>query len=406
MLKLSLEMLVFNNNNIETLHDAIIKIVKPVIPQKIYETIVNEAVGLINADYGSIFIIQDKKLKRVYSSVPRLNQISLKRADGFTIHSYKKKEIYILEKNDIQKIDPEMLLDGTKSVIVLPLAIKNKSLGILTIKSKRTLYFDKRRVNILKLFASVASIKIRNSYLREQTTKQLKFRKEFSAIASHELKTPLTTVSLYTQLLKKKLDNNTTVEKEWFTIIETQIDKMTNIINEFLTTKGTDKNKFIYKWTKVKPYILLKQIVNTYKIINPTREIIFSPSRETKNTEILADRHKLSGVFVNILNNSIKFSMENTLITIEMKTRGNHLLILFKDEGSGISKKDMDFIFEPFFKGGKIKKPGSGMGLYLAKNIIKAHNGSIDILSTLGIGTKVKINLPLLKHEENSHKKI
>src|SRR5258708_19801324 len=103
------------------------------------------------------------------------------------------------------KIHPEMVATGTKSLIILPLAYKNKSWGVLTLRSKKVLYFDPEKVVVLKLFISIASIKVKNSSLREETKRQLKFRKEFIVLVSHKLKTPLTIISLCTSQFNQNL---------------------------------------------------------------------------------------------------------------------------------------------------------------------------------------------------------
>src|SRR5258708_27123148 len=144
------------------------------------------------------------------------------------------------------KIHPEMVATGTKSLIIFPLAYKNKSWGVLTLRSKKVLYFDPEKVDVLKLFISIASIKVKNSSLREETKRQLKFRKEFSALASHELKTPLTIISLYSDQIERKVRKGQKVNPEAFRTVHTQIDKMASIIDEFLTNKRDIQIKLVY----------------------------------------------------------------------------------------------------------------------------------------------------------------
>ncbi len=205
---------------------------------------------------------------------------------------------------------------------------------------------------------------------------------------------------LYTQLIEKKIIENKPIKDDWFITIQTQVDKMTNIISEFLTIKEIKKRKLKYKWEICDIHKLLLQVVKNYKVTNPDRKIdLFFGSKE-KEVQVWADEEKLQGVFVNIINNAIKFSPPESLISISTESNSGKVLINVIDQGKGIGKKDMPYIFEPFFRGGKIKREGSGMGLYFCKNIVWAHGGSIEVNSRLNHGTNVIIKLPLFNERK------
>ncbi len=139
---------------------------------------------------------------------------------------------------------------------------------------------------------------------------------------------------------------------------------------------------------------LLLQIVKDYKVTNPDRKIELTFDSKEREIRIWADKEKLQGVFVNVINNAIKFSPSSSIISISTESNGRKVFINIIDQGKGISKKDLPYIFEPFFRGGKLKTEGSGMGLYFSKNIVWAHGGLIEVKSRLNHGTDVMIRLP------------
>jgi signal transduction histidine kinase len=397
MLEFSYSMYVLNSKSVDSLYKSIIAIAAPTLPKNIYKAIVEESCKLVDAEYGAIFTMPEgRKLKRIYSTVPHEYEIQPS-IEGNSFKAYINKQIYILGEKEIAEKYPAMHEAGTKSLLILPLFYENESLGVLTLRSRKNFHFDKKKVDVLKLFITVAGLKIRNSYLREETRTQLKYRKEFAALASHELKTPLTIISLYAQMIQESISKSKDLKDDWFITIQTQIDKMTNIINEFLTIKKIKERNLNYHWKISNLSELLKDVVKNYSVINPDRKIDLVIRTGVNKVRVKADEQKLQGVFINIINNSIKFSPSNSVISIDLKVEDNMVCVEFQDRGVGIKKKDLPYVFEPFFRGGKIKRTGSGMGLYLSKNVILAHKGKIDLESSYKLGTKVMIKLPVFK---------
>ncbi len=158
----SLKMLIFSNDKMGSLYRSILSIVEPISLTTIYRTIIEESSRLVEAEYGAIFMMKDGLLKRVYSTVPHEYEVQ-PRERGYSYKSYRDRRIYVFSEKEIKTLYSHMR--HTKSLVLIPLFHGSESLGVLALRSSRTFHFDKKKIDILKLFASVAGLKIRNTSL-------------------------------------------------------------------------------------------------------------------------------------------------------------------------------------------------------------------------------------------------
>ncbi len=377
-------------NTIETMYASTIEVMSPLTTKQVYKAIVQEAANLVGADFGSIFIAKNGKLKIVYTTVPIKRRIT-PRVNGNASRAYKNNELVVLNKQEIKIAHPEALERNIKSIIIIPLSANGKSLGVLTLQSSKHEYFDNKKINILKLFGSVASLKIQQVELWEQVKADLEIRDQFTALASHEIKTPLAVISMYSSLLEQKLEKGEPLKKEWIETISRQSLRINQIINEFLNIKAV-RAGFNYNFEKCNIITLMSTLLKHYSVTYPDQKINCKILLKNNHGIVLGDKDKLTHVFTNILNNAIKFCNGNSIL-ITMSKIDQEAVVEIEDKGVGIAESDLPHIFDPFYQG-KNKKAGMGMGLYLSKNIINAHKGRIEVKSQVGEGTKVTIKLP------------
>jgi PAS domain S-box-containing protein len=225
----------------------------------------------------------------------------------------------------------------------------------------------------------------------EQLEKQLLQSDKLATIGqlasgvAHEINNPLGNISLYTQMLLKKIDDESTRNK--LNIINDEADRAAHIVRGLLDfarpsepiISPTDINGEISKLLRILKHELEYIKVNT---ILPQLPLID------------CDPGQISQVIMNILTNSIQAITVNGNITIETKTENNNVEIIITDNGYGITRENLNKIFNPFFT---TKKPGegTGLGLSISYGIIKSHNGSIDVKSEVGKGTTFTLKLPI-----------
>ncbi|KUJ49726.1 hypothetical protein AR685_17435 [Chryseobacterium sp. JAH] len=238
-----------------------------------------------------------------------------------------------------------------------------------------------------------------NGTLRDITKqkKEEERKDDFMGMVSHELKTPLTSLKAFIQILQR-----TEVSKEnpmLQNVLEKclkQADYMNNMINGFLNVSRFDSGQLHIEKTTFDFQLLFSEIEDEVLSTNPAGNFIFKSSGETS---IIADREKISQVLHNLVGNAIKYSPFGTLITVEYLMIGdNHLKINVHDQGIGISPDDQKRIFDRYYRVKDINNrsiAGFGIGLYLCKEIIELHNGILQVDSDKNIGTVFSFTLPI-----------
>lgn len=381
-------------NVLKKINKAAIKFLQPLTPLETYKTIIQEAVRLVRAEFGSILLIKKDNLVREYSSDPRLFAI-VPRKRGFTYRAYKSNKAYVVDIDNIAKIHPEVKMLGVKSTIFIPLSYKNKTIGVLSLDSLEYRHFTKKELQILELFGSLASLAIRKTQLLTKVKDALESRDLFMSLAAHEFRTPLTIIIATTQLLENKLAKKNLEEAKMVKQVLLESFRLTRLVNELLEISQikTGGLRFFYTEQNIKK--IIEKAIKNFKFTYPNRKIIFKDF--IKNSyKIFCDFDKILQVISNLLDNAVKFSPIDSIIALILKFDAPDFVLSIKDTGIGISKKDLPYVFKSFYRGIKSRQEGMGLGLFLAKKIIEEHRGSIQIKSQQNQGTTVEIRLPKL----------
>lgn len=229
------------------------------------------------------------------------------------------------------------------------------------------------------------------------TTRKLESERKdtFIGMASHELKTPITTVKGFTQLLQRQLrrlgmgDQITTLNK-----MEEQINSLNRLVGELLDVTKIQAGKLEYNWTDVDLDELLK---NAAEICRQGREHHAIKIRGAVRRTITGDRTHLEQVFNNLIINAIKYSPQARRIDIWKGQTQQSVTIKIRDYGIGIPTAELEHIFDRFYRVNSVKNKaiqGLGMGLYIAREIIEQHGGKIHVESQEGEGSTFCVELP------------
>lgn len=379
-------------NVLKKINRAAIKFLQPLTFKETYKTIMNEAKKLVEAQFGSIFLLKEDKLERVYSSDKRLLKI-VPRKRGYTYRAYKTNKAYVVEINDILKIHPEIRTLGVRSTIFIPLSYKDRSIGVLSLDSFERQHFTQKELNILELFGSLASLAIRKTQLYNKVQEALEARDLFISIASHEFKTPLTTIIAASQILERKLETMNIKEYKLSRLVSFEAFRLSRLVNELLELSQikTGGLHFLKKEHNIKN--IIEKAAKNFKLVYPKRKITVEDNTEKINYKIYCDFDKILQVIGNLLDNAVKFSSSESTITLSVNFDSPYYILSVKDTGAGIPEKELKYVFNSFFQV-NVKKEGMGLGLFLAKKIIEDHQGSINIRSKLNKGTTVEIRLP------------
>lgn len=223
-----------------------------------------------------------------------------------------------------------------------------------------------------------------------------KHKDDFIGIATHELKTPLTSIKSFVQILKKHHAKNTDTKTNFMLEkVSTQIDRMEYMMKSFINVYSLQTGKLDLHKEQFSMDDLIKDITETLQFSTESHKIT---RKQKLDTKVFADRERIGQVLVNLITNAIKYSPNANEIIITTKKTKEHVRISVQDFGIGISKEQQALVFDRFFRsnGKKEKKiEGLGLGLYIAYEIVKEHNGKMWIDSTLHKGSTFHFTLPL-----------
>ncbi|MFF5383098.1 PAS domain S-box protein [Pedobacter suwonensis] len=229
--------------------------------------------------------------------------------------------------------------------------------------------------------------------ITEQKLDELR-KNDFIGMVSHELKTPLTAINGFVQVLQRKAkkdeDNYAIVALEK---TNSQIRKMTTMINGFLNVSRLESSKLLIEKTNFNLDDLLKETIEETYISQSSHQIILHP---TCGVDIYADRDKIGNVISNLISNGIKYSDNGTSIEISCNLSDTEVEVQIKDEGIGIRPEDIEKLFERYYRvQGNHTISGFGIGLYLSAEIVERHGGRIWAESEEGKGSVFHFTLPL-----------
>jgi PAS domain S-box-containing protein len=233
--------------------------------------------------------------------------------------------------------------------------------------------------------------------LDNSARKELEQRKdEFISMASHELKTPLTSLKLQTQMLGKQLaKQDVPGHARVIARMEGQVKSLERLVGELLDVSKIQAGRLDYLQERVKLDDLLSDVVESMQQMSETHTIIV---RGSAPHALRGDRGRLAQVFINLISNAIKYSPGANTIEIEISTRGEAICVSVRDHGMGIPKAQREKIFERFYRAvdpGQKAPPGLGMGLYIVAEIVKQHGGTITVDSERGEGSIFSVTLPV-----------
>ena len=220
-------------------------------------------------------------------------------------------------------------------------------------------------------------------------------RENFISFATHELNAPLAAMKVFIHLLERKITQfNDNDLLKLLQKISAQVFKMTDLVSYLLDDTRVQTGKLsIYK-DEFRLDELMKEAVDTIGRTNGTHKITLDTP---KPIYVLADRQRIQQVVVNIISNGIKYSPDEDVIHVEVKERQKDYLVMIRDSGLGIAKKDLSKVFDRFYQSEDMnakKAQGLGLGLYISKEIIKKHNGDIWVESEKGKGSIFCFTLP------------
>lgn len=351
-----------------------------------------------NADRGTLYLIDYEK-NEIWSKILQNQSISeIRMPLGKGIAGYVAQTGDVIYTEDAYKdprFNPEIdRITGyrTRSMLCMPMRDKNGHIiGVFQLLNKESELFKKEDEKFIEALSAHASIAIENA----RVTQEMLLNERFSTVGTmassilHDLKSPMHTIKIYTEALRKISGSEEAVDLA--DEIITQIDKLVSMVQEILDfSRGVSSTNM----RKIEIGTFVDNVFSFLEKEIKNHNLTLNKKLEYTGPCVL-DPDKIERVFFNIVNNAIDAMSDHGsgVITVATKSIDNKLQIIFRDTGKGIPEEIQKNIFDPFFTFGK--KHGTGLGMSIVKKIIEEHNGVIEFETGKGKGTTFYIYLPL-----------
>ena len=225
-----------------------------------------------------------------------------------------------------------------------------------------------------------------------------RMKSEFIANVSHELRTPLHSIRGFTRLMLQKKVPEPKVQKEFLTIIDNQSENLEELINNLLDASRLESGRFKVQKHRLSIKDLINEVVEGFYTIASEKGITINTNVPQSLPEVEVDGKRLKQVLNNLLSNAVKFSNGGTSVTVRSETKDGELMVQVSDQGIGIPEEVRQHLFERFYRAKDTARVGgTGLGLYISKQIIEAHGGHIWVESKVGEGSTFSFTLPLIQ---------
>ncbi len=306
---------------------------------------------------------------------------------------------------------------GIKSSFICPVHAKNKTIGVMIfsmIKDFSEISEDEK--DLILNFTDIVGLSVQNAKLYsslENTTNHLKkankrlkeldlLKDEFVSIASHELRTPMTAIKSYLWMaLNKSPEPLKDPMKKYLEISYASTERLISLVNDMLTVSRIERKKIELKLERVDLRNIVQLVYDELKVSADEKHIQFE-IRTTDDTQAIvhADKVKIREVFQNLVGNALKFTPANGRIQIHIRNTPHDAEVAVEDTGPGIPADALPKLFQKFSKidysyANHVNQPGTGLGLYISKQIVSLHGGKITVESTVHKGSTFTVVLPI-----------
>jgi signal transduction histidine kinase len=230
-----------------------------------------------------------------------------------------------------------------------------------------------------------------------------KMKDEFISMASHELRTPVTVIRGYIEMLINDSDKISKEEnKEYLSIINISAERLASLIDDLLNVSRIEQGRLKMEMKEMDIWPMVEETVKEMKIQSDGKGLALTCSIDEKAKAIInADKDRLKQVLINIIGNSIKYTPSGS-VEIKALNRDKNLVLIIKDTGIGMTSKQREHLFEKFYRIKTEKTAdivGTGLGLWITKQIIELMKGTIMIDSMENVGTQVTLEFPLIDNK-------
>ncbi len=227
-------------------------------------------------------------------------------------------------------------------------------------------------------------------------------RQEFFAAISHELRTPITHLEGYANVLKHKLYASEEEKQQYLSIISDETKRLIHLINDLFDLAKAEEDQLAMKNEKVNIVQVIRSVIEKVHLQASAKGLAIENRLPAQEIVIAGDEKRLEQIFINLFENAIQYSEEGKIMVCVRTLTEDHVEIQLSDSGIGIPEEDLPYIFERFHRVEKSRSReygGTGLGLSIVKKLVNLQKGTIEAYSRLGEGTTFVIRFPLLQEQ-------
>lgn len=286
---------------------------------------------------------------------------------------------------------------GLRSIMIVPLFRDRKTVGGITFVTAETKrHFTQKDLDMAEELANRASVALEHAALYQSSQDAVAARDNFIAVASHELKTPVTSVKIFADVLKKHSRQIGDGKAEaYLTKMDTQLGKLTELIYDLLNVSKIQAGKIQFHVEEFDFDEAVCEVVNILQEAAPHHRLIMQGKT---GLQVVADRERIGQVLNNLVMNAVKYSPRADKVVIGLSAQDGTVSVAVRDYGIGIEESHLNKIFERFYRVYDTTDktfPGLGIGLYICSEIVRRHGGKLHVRSNIGKGSTFTFTIPV-----------
>jgi signal transduction histidine kinase len=316
-------------------------------------------------------------------------------ATGQTIYRRDMSEPRYVEEGDLLAL-------GLRSRVAAPLLTGARTIGLISLGRREPNAFQDQEIELASLLGRLAATAVQN--IREyegerRTVEELRrlsaLRADFVSLVSHEMRSPMAAVIGAARTLEVRWRELQPAQRESFlALIGDEMSRLASLIGDVLDTSRIDAGTFSYRFSDVDVAALVRDTVAAAAVGQDEVPVVADIAVGVPS--VRGDAERLRQIFGNLIENAVKYSPAGAPVEVRVTQSNGAVFVSVRDSGPGIKAEDQRAIFEKFGRvTGPAAKPGTGLGLYIARSIVETHGGTIAVSSTPGRGATFTVNLPV-----------
>ena len=305
------------------------------------------------------------------------------------------------------KLTPSILATlrklGATSFMIVPLLTREQVLGAITLGAGESgRHYDLLDLLTAEQLAQRAARTIDNGRLYDNAQRAIRARDEVLAVVSHDLRNPLSTISLSASLLLDESTERREQPSRFLRVIKRAADQANTMIKNLLDISSIEAGHFSVNRSREDIAELMRQAHELLAPLAERKSIHLEWEVPDQHLIVSADANQLHRVFSNLVGNAIKFTPAGGVVSVRVEVSGDELRFSVSDNGPGIAAEQLPHVFDRFWQGRQGDRRGAGLGLSIVRGIVEAHGGRIWVESRLGNGTTFHFTVPL-RHQPDDH---